>query len=243
MRTAPTSLTSRGRFAVVAAVLASLLVLGATATGATASTANRQYVQQLYGRYASHSPGTSEIDYWAGLLDGGTNRVVVVNSFFHSEEASALQAANLMHTVLNRTADAGAAYWGHHLASGMPRIELLAQLYASQEFYANQGASDENFVFGIYQSLLGRNPTQADRNYWIGQIQTHGRLFVSRVILGTNEGLAELIDAGYQLGLHHGADPDGSAYWSQQISTGALSYDQVIVLIIASDEAYEQAQS
>jgi hypothetical protein len=238
------TLTARGLMAVLTAALATLLLLSATTGVASATTASQYYVQQLYSRYTGRTPGASEVGYWAGQLDGGASRVGVVSAFFHSEEASAVQAASLIHTVLNRNADpGGTSFWGHQLAAGLPRAELLAQLYASGEFYANQGATDENFVFGIYQSFLGRNPTQADRNYWMQVAQSHGRLYVARVILGSGEGLNDLVSAAYQLGLHHPADPGGAAFWSKQVTSGAQSYDGVIVQIIASPKAYAQAQA
>jgi hypothetical protein len=235
--------TSRSLSMAVAAVVAVILLIGGAGGVASASTANQLYVQQLYSRYIGRTPGAGELGYWSGVLDGA-NRVAVVNAFFHTEEASAVQASSLIHIVLSRASDpSGAGYWGHQLASGLPRAELLAQLYASGEFYANQGATDENYVFGIYQSFLGRNPTQGDRSYWAQVAQSQGRLVVARTILGSTEGITVLIDAAYRLGVQHGADPSGSSYWANQMATGTLGYDGVIVHIIGSAEAYAQAQA
>jgi hypothetical protein len=56
-------------------------------------------------------------------------------------------------------------------------------------------------------------------------------------------GLGVLVEAAYELGVQHSADPTGSTCWCDQIANGSLGYDWVVVQIIGSDEADAQAQA
>ena len=69
---------------------------------------------------------------------------------------------------LGRSPDAnGLAYWLSSMQGGLTDEQLESGFLGSAEYIQNHGGAGAGWVDGMYQSLLGRSPTQAEADYWV----------------------------------------------------------------------------
>ena len=144
----------------------------------------------------------------------------------------------LYRDLLGRTADpAGLAYWTSLLDGGYPAAAVAASIESTTEYRVR-------VVTGMYEDYLGRDPDVGGRDFWVGVIAAGGTLEQVRAgILGTDEYYtnaggtdADFVDQLYVDVLHRHVDPDGSTYWTSQIS-GGMSRTDVAMAVQGTNEA------
>jgi len=57
----------------------------------------------------------------------------------------------------------------------------------SQEYYNLKGGTDDGWVRGLYQDLLGRTPADSEVGIWVGALSTSTRAQVAAQFLATPE--------------------------------------------------------
>lgn len=90
------------------------------------------------------------------------------------------QLLRLYRTALQRQPDgAGLAHWAAARQQGAGIEAVAAAIMGSAEFQHRLGAvADDQFVDGLYASVLNRAPDPAGRDHWIAQVGAVGRLAV-----------------------------------------------------------------
>ncbi len=111
--------------------------------------------------------------------------------------------------------------------------------------YADKNSGLTQFVSRLYTKMLGRAAEAEGLNYWCEQylsgvctiedIATNGFLHSAEF---TNLGLnnEDYITRMYQTFLNRDPDPDGFAYWVEQLSTGAETRDTLVYGFSLSEE-------
>lgn len=132
-------------------------------------------VRLIYMTVLNRCPDQPGFDFWVSRLDGGATRESVANAMAASHEARKVLVDEAYHLMLGRSADAeGKEFWATRLGQTGSYRELIGDLGSSGEFRALSGGTDAGIVDRLYDRLLRRAPTAADRSYWVGQIQTRG---------------------------------------------------------------------
>jgi hypothetical protein len=86
------------------------------------------------------------------------------------------EVANWYRRFLHREPDPqGLAGWVQGLASGNPPEKILSGILGSAEYYVPSGNTPDGFIRHLYQDLLGRQPTEQELAYWLGQMYSGDR--------------------------------------------------------------------
>lgn len=102
--------------------------------------------------------------------------------------------------------------------------------------------TDATFVRNLYREVLGRDPDDSGRAFWLGFLASAGpagalaqQHVMVQDFLGSNEYRAHLVNCFYENFLHRAADPGGQQYFVGQIGAGV---DPRVVLgeIVGSTE-------
>jgi hypothetical protein len=143
---------------------------------------------------------------------------------------------------LNRPADApGAQAWTNFLLAGGTLEEVAAQFTSSQEFYVQQGGSDQGFITGLYGYVLHRfgGASNGEIAEWETVLNSGvPRLAVARSFLSSQEYRINLVQADYLTFLLRSADTAGQAAWVNALNAGATD-QQVLAQIFGSAEGYQ----
>jgi uncharacterized protein YkwD len=117
-----------------------------------------------------------EINYWAGYLQTGGTRDMVVANFLSSAEYTRLQAVlwvgQLGQLLLQRPLQASELnFWAAYLQNGGPRASVVANFANSAEFSRVEAA---NWVNQLGASFLKRNLRGDELSYWVNYLQAGG---------------------------------------------------------------------
>ncbi|MES3021250.1 MAG: DUF4214 domain-containing protein [Pseudomonadota bacterium] len=113
-------------------------------------------------------------------------------------DGSGGQAFRLYQAAFDRAPEpAGVGYWIDQMDHGATLHEVAAGFIASPEFAALYGAnpSNEQFIGGLYQNVLGREPDAGGYDYWMGELAKPGvdRAAVLAAFSESAENQAQLI--------------------------------------------------
>jgi hypothetical protein len=120
-------------------------------------TSNGNYVTFLYNRYLHRAPDSGGYQNWVNVLNSGTARSAVRDSFLNSVEArqdvpNANFVTECYHQFLNREPDSGGFNtYMNQLASGVPRYQVRDAFLNSVEFrnrdLSNLSAVDQRSIY------------------------------------------------------------------------------------------------
>jgi hypothetical protein len=130
--------------------------------------------------------------------------------------------------------------------NGLTDQQLEAGFIASDEFFANAGGTDLDWVDDVYMLLLGRAADASGASYWTGQLSSlesmesavQARSQVAVRMASSQENNSNLINDDYQHYLGRPADPQGLQFWLQQFAAGKTNED-VIAGFTGSAEYYQ----
>jgi hypothetical protein len=171
---------------------------------------DRKYVRALYQQELGRLGSLAEWNLWAGLLATPDGRRSVANGIARSREARTRLVESWYQLYLGRSLDAGAP-WVDSLVNGAREEDVLAQILGSQEFFnraptlpgvGGGPATNSTFVRALYvlPTLLNRQPSTSEVNFWVGQIPTLGRAGVALQILASAEYRTNIV-RGYYINL------------------------------------------
>ncbi len=201
----------------------------------------------VYRDYLGREADQAGLSFWSTQMANGNMTLAgVINAIMASAEyQNRLAVDKLYQTYLGRSADsAGLSYWSSQLNNGvMTTNAVAAALIGSSEYQGNlQGTVNQ-----LYVSYLGRNADQSGLNSWVQQI-SQGTMTVAAVkaaIAGSTEGHAHAqsaIQQLYKTYLGRDADSGGMGNWMSQVTSGAMTLDDVATAIKGSAE-YRSRQS
>ncbi len=206
-------------------------------------TPNQRYIEAVYQALLLRPADGSGLSYWSGQLDSGVARSAVAAQLTHSAEYYQTNVIKPAYKeFLNRSADAsGLSYWTQQLQGGETDEQMQAGFIASDEFFANSGGTDKDWIDALYQVLLGRQPDSSGENYWVGVLQNgESRDQVANGFTGSQEGLGDRVLQTYERYLGRGASQSEIAYWVGQYGMGATN-EVIVTSFIGSDEFFADA--
>ena len=129
------------------------------------------FIKEMYGLYLGRLPSDAEVAGWLTSL----RQVPTLAGFIDSVLNSAEFRNNLISTwysqYLGRAADAGGfSFWQSFLAAGNSVQTAQTFFVASDEAFQRAGGTADQWVNYLYQVLLNRFPSDAERTSWSSQL-------------------------------------------------------------------------
>src|SRR5690606_3484070 len=132
------------------------------------------FVTSLYQGILRREPTSGALNPAVAQIDmfGSTTRAPFADGHLASAEAPSVCAppARLYRAYFDRLPDAeGLDYWANLLKTGAADYNAISSAFVkSDEFQAvYEGLSDEGMVTKFYQNVLGREPDDQGKAYWI----------------------------------------------------------------------------
>lgn len=229
------------------------VTLGAQGSGSTtfdegqarpAQTQRAAFVTKLYQDTLGRNPEDGGLDFWVqGLASGTVTQGDVASAVINSTEYRTNLIQGLYQSILGREAEtAGLNYWLDFFAAGHTVEEMKAQFYGSDEYFNNQGGSNEGLVDSFYVAFLNRHAEPAGLAYWLNQL--NGGETRSEVAAGiqnlSQEGSETIVQSAYERLLGREPEPAGMEFWASQIRVGASVLD-IEIGVLSSLEYYNNA--
>lgn len=138
---------------------------------------------------------------------------------------------------------AGLENWVAHLAAGRGVYDIQVGIYGSAESLQKLGGGDVRvWVNALYEALLGRSASGAERDYWAQRAQTQqARFQVVAQIAGSPEAGKRRMNTYYRTMLQRDVDPSGLATFLPLMN--ARGDFEIPVRIGASPEYWQRAQN
>jgi hypothetical protein len=161
----------------------------------------------------------------------------VAKAIANSVEAETREVVAEYATFLGRApSQAEASGWVQQIRNGMSYETLDANFLAAVEFVNQHGGGGAPWVVSIYQSVLGRTPSQGEVNGWVASLNSGAtQVAVANAITNSDERLAIIVryDYGTFLGRMPAASELGG--WTAQLKSGTSEQD-VAAGFVASTE-------
>lgn len=195
------------------------------------------YVNALYQDFLGRAAGPTEVQAWTtSLSTHQTSPQQLAYTLSMSNEYVDTVVSGFYRSTLGREPDAsGLQGWRTAIRSGMPVDQVASAFYASPEYFALVGGTNEAWVGTLYQQLLGREAEAGAAAYWSGVEQRVGRVEVVRSFYVSQETLRRRVEALYQHFLDRSADPAGLASWPGVV---AQKGDFSLASFLASSQEY-----
>jgi len=95
---------------------------------------------------------------------------------------------------------------------------------------------DLQYACNLFDSYAGRDFDQPEAAYWAGVGQQYGHVIESLALIHSVEFDTIVVDAVYEAILDRAGDPAGMQYWTNQVVSDSLGYEDIIGIFGQSDE-------
>ncbi|MEX2558820.1 MAG: Ig-like domain-containing protein [Pirellulales bacterium] len=142
-------------------------------------------VQKLYQQVLGRDPEDSGLQFWTTRIMNGERFSLIAESIFESDERLNPIIRQFYRDFLLREADLeGLIFWRDQVwkRDGGPE-NVIAGMIGSPEFFQSSGGTNTGWVTQLYRRLLGREPEQSGRQFWVDALD-QGRMTRQQVVLG-----------------------------------------------------------
>jgi murein DD-endopeptidase MepM/ murein hydrolase activator NlpD len=200
------------------------------------------FITAQYQDFLGRTPSSSEIAYYAEILDYGTRTPDwLMQHFLEGDEGDALTQAiaRLYQAFYKRLPDTeGFNYWLAARRSGAWSLYRIAEQFArAPEFTRMYGSlSNSAYVDLVYRNVLGRDPDPQGKAYWVGELDkgvTRGRVMVG--FSSSPEYRAEQRNRMHVVGcygvmLDRIPTTSELAAWKKHLDDGGITRDMITML-------------
>ena len=218
------------------------------AAGATTSF-NEAYVSQLYRDLLHREADPAGLHFFATQMSlrgtAGMSPTQVALTIIHSQEYRTDVVEDFYQRLLGRAADqTGIAFWTSLQARGFTAEQVEEGVLSSDEYFTLHGSTNDGFLAGVYQDVLGRPPDPAGKATFDTILSggISGRASVATAILSSLESDTREVEALYLQLLHRPADQQGLSVQANQLQSG-VSNETLAVRFVTSTEYFADVQA
>jgi SpoIID/LytB domain protein len=196
------------------------------------------YIDAMFKKLVGRSASNGELIDWSAIVESGDRRALT-DRLVRSDHFTGALVDDLYQRAFGRAADSpGRAYWVAEVGKGLHLRVVGVLFYGSPEYYQRSGNSDQALVDALYRDVLGRQPDDEGRRYWLATL-ADDRVGLDDVAAGFYDSLESRTTRA--VGLHQdlvGSTP--SPPTSRELADRLLSVDDVVLAseIAASAAAY-----
>jgi hypothetical protein len=133
------------------------------------------WVDALYRDVLNRSADSGGEVAWTQALSSGASKATVALDFVTSRERDGLVVQNDYQQYLGRTASAAeVAGWVNAIQHGVSSAQIVVGFLASPEYFQGHNADTGDWLSGVYQNVLARQPDQAGYEGWLGVLNGNG---------------------------------------------------------------------
>ena len=202
------------------------------------------FVEGLYETLLNRTADPAGLAFWSSQVDAQTgSNSAMVFAFESSGEYRQDRIEQDYEADLGRAGDpSGLQYWTAFLDSGGTLGQAQADFLGSPESKLDHGGNAVTIVESLYEDILGRVPTAAEVDGWVGTLQADGYEFsaVATDFLLSTEGLDELTMAGYTSTFARQAGSNEVGYWVG-VLTGPIDPSDPVTLLNAGLDGSSEA--
>jgi Domain of unknown function (DUF4214) len=168
------------------------------------------------------------------------NRGALVNAM-ESSVTRSRWLTNLYKAVHRRAPDpSGFGYWQWQLSQpGWDRHRVEAEFYASDEYFATNGGSDDAFVWALYRDIHARQNDPDGVWYWVWRLQTGtSRFEVARSFLASPEHVDVVVQLTHARVLDRAASATELDFWRSRLF-GSVTLEDMVYTLIRTNEAVQ----
>lgn len=190
-------------------------------------------IDQIYRDVLGRSADSSGLGYWNSQVQDGTMTIAEVTKAITQSPENVIQ--DLYTSTLGRAADAsGLAYWTAQVNTGRTDIAGVTAAFQQSAEYTSTHATAP-IVNAATMGIAPQPPNSPAPAATPAPIQSTP-VFTQPTMPAGN---SAIMDAYVQI-LGRSADDGGLSYWSGQVSSGAMTVDDVRNALSASDEARDK---
>lgn len=204
---------------------------------------NQRFVSQLYRDLLGREADPAGLAAFQRLLDQNQlTRAGAVQAIQGSQEYRDRVVRDLYRRILGREADPlGLAGWSAFLGQGGTSDRLQALLMESDEFFRRFGGTQNGFLNGVYQTVLGRTPDTLGQQLWLARINAGSpRGAIAEEILASPESNRRRVEGLFRQLLRRPADTNGLNALAGALQNGA-TFETITAVIMGSEEYYLRA--
>lgn len=200
----------------------------------------RCFVQALFQDVLSRGPSTEIAQDWVNQLVSGSSISTFASCLMHSQERRERWVTAQYEKYLGRTPNGeGLEFWTGLLSSGKRKEDVLAAILGSVEYFHCNGNTNEDFVRSLYTKLLGRRPSDAEVDSWVGLLHSDcaTRMGIAHDFLSGDEYRTALITEWFWRYLRRQADVQGLRQWLDRMKAG-MNQESAQVGILSTKEYF-----
>ena len=127
------------------------------------------------------------------------------------------------------------------MKAGLSDEHLEANFIGSNEFIQNHGGLGAGWIKAMYQSLLGRTPTQAEINSWLQALANgESTIAIAYGFAASPEREGQRVVADYQQYLGRTPTAAEIAAWVNDFESGAVTNENVVAGFVGSLEYFQK---
>lgn len=210
----------------------------------TNSDVSTAVVRGLYQTILGRDADSGGLQSWTGQIAAGVSVPAIVQDFWYSAEHRGQEIDQFYLTYLHRPSDAaGHAAWLQILLATGSEGAVVTAMLTSQEYLRNH-AGNSSWITAVYDDVLGRAPSGAERQYWLSLMASGATTSqVAQGIVNSTESNARVLGGYYAAILHRSADQAGQASWLSLMGTGQSNISAAAAAFFASPEYQNAARA
>ncbi|HEY7295503.1 MAG TPA: DUF4214 domain-containing protein [Dehalococcoidia bacterium] len=203
----------------------------------TTAAQNAAFVRAVYQDVIGAAPPQGTVEGWLGALDSGASRTQVAAALLATPERATHFANSTFQELLGRDADSTAvSAWVAALEAGAPPEQLYAGVLGSDEYYQQHGGTDTAWLDAVFLTLLGREPTPAERDGQLAALSGGAqRADVANALSHGDEYRNRLLADLFRQYLGRAPDADEQRWLVGALAAGQSS-DAIRAALLGSDE-------
>jgi hypothetical protein len=203
------------------------------------------FASGLYYDLLHRQPSHAEVDGWVYLLaHTNLSAAEMAQDFVNSPEYRTNWLENNYQSILGRAGgQIELAGWLVAMQEGMNEQQVLADFLLSPEYLGRVGNTNQGWITGWYQNLLGRAPDAPSLNIWLQDLAsgTLSAAAIERAIENSTEAYSLDVQNAYRNILGRDGSAPEVAGWVDAMSQG-LTFEGLAVAIASSPEYINQQQ-
>jgi streptogramin lyase len=132
------------------------------------------WITGLYQKLLGRDPAPSEVNGWLTVLQNGMSETAIAYLFASSPEREAQRIAADYENFLGRPPEAGIVpLWVAAFEGGLKNEGVIANFVGSPEYFQKHGDNVADWLYSVYNDVLGRDPDPAGYQGWLTILQNN----------------------------------------------------------------------
>lgn len=198
---------------------------------------NYAYVYNVFKALLNHDPTASEVAYHVNALNMGYSRTDYAKSIYQRNESLYFQIDQVFQALFGRDSQsADKTFWANELRRGIQPAWMVVTLIGGPE-YQNAHVSDAAYITGLYNDILGREPTATDITYWTGFLGGgQSRSTLAFMFAYSEESYRRTVANVFVQFLHRQPTAADYSNWVPLLQNRTITVSRMVELLLASSE-------